>query len=220
MANALEQRKASVTIRGVFFDYDGVLTTDKTGSLTTCRHLSLRTGIELDVLANVLHRFNPDLSVGKRSYTEIWPDVCSMLGRRVPLELLAEAFESTPRNLPMFALADELRRSCVVGIITDNKKDRMDHLRKAQQLDELFSPIVVSAEVGYTKEDAQIFETALARSGLPASSCVFIDNSRANLVRPQALGMHAIHFDDDSNDVAALRRSLAADYGLLVAAVA
>jgi putative hydrolase of the HAD superfamily len=211
-------RKASVPIKGVFFDYDGVLTTDKTGSLTTCRHLSSRTGIELNVLANVLHSFNPDLSVGKRSYTEIWPEVCSMLGQRVPLELLAEAFESTPKNAPMFALANELRRSSVVGIITDNKKDRMDHLRKVQRLDELFSPIVVSAEVGYTKEDAQIFETALAGCGLPASSCLFIDNSRANLLRPQALGMHTIHFDDESKDVAGLRRSLTEVYGLLVEA--
>ena len=69
VVNALELWKASVPIRGVFFDYDGVLTTDKTGSLTTCRHLSSRTGIELNVLANVLQSFNPDLSVGKRSYT-------------------------------------------------------------------------------------------------------------------------------------------------------
>jgi len=213
-----ELRKTAVPIKGVFFDYDGVLTTDKTGSLTTCRHLSLRTGIELNVLTNVLHGFNPDLSVGKRSYAEIWPEVCRMLGQRVPLELLAEAFESTPKNAPMIALAKELRRSCVVGIITDNKKDRMDHLRRAQRLDELFSPIVVSAEVGCTKEDARIFETALARSGLPASSCLFIDNSRANLLRPQALGMHTIHFDDDSNDVAGLRRSLTEVYGVLVEA--
>ena len=207
-----------VPINGVFFDYDGVLTTDKTGSLTTCRHLSSRTGIELNVLANVLRRFNPDLSVGKRSYTEVWPEVCSMLGQLVPLELLAEAFESTPKNAPMFAIANELRRSCVVGIITDNKKDRMDHLRKVQQLDELFSPIVVSAEVGSTKDDAQIFETALARCGLPASSCLFIDNSRANLLRPQALGMHTLHFDDESKDIAGLRRSLTEVYGLLVEA--
>ena len=204
----------------VFFDYDGVLTTDRTGSLTTCRHLSSRTGIELNVLANVLHSFNADLSVGKRTHAEIWPEVCGMLGQRVPLELLAEAFDSTPENAPMFALAKELRRSCIVGIITDNKKDRMDRLRKAQRLDELFSPIVVSAEVGCTKEDAQIFEAALARSGLAASSCLFIDNSRANLLRPRALGMHTIHFDDESNDVAGLRRRLTEVYGLLVEAEA
>ena len=45
---------------------------------------------------------------------------------------------------------------------------------------------------------------------------VFIDNSQANLTAPRALGINAIHFDDATNDVAALRLCLREGYGLLV----
>jgi len=202
-------------IKGVFFDYDGVLTTDKTGSLTTCRYLSSRTGIELGILTKALRHYNDDLTIGRRSHADVWPELCESLGQAIPMELLTLAFQSTPGNQPMFALAQDLKRSCVVGIITDNKKDRIDYLRKAQQLDRLFAPIVVSAEMGCTKEDKRMFQAALQLSGLQASEALFIDNSPSNLVAPRALGMHTIHFDDAMNDVAGLRRTLKEDHGLL-----
>ena len=202
------------SIKGVFFDYDGVLTTDKTGSLTTCRYLSSQTGIELGILTNALRRYNDDLTIGQRSHADIWPQLCESLGQSIPLGLLPLAFQSTPCNQPMFALAEELKRSCVIGIITDNKKDRIDYLRRVQQLDRLFAPIVVSAEMGCTKEDKRMFEAALQLTGLQAGEAVFIDNTPGNLVAPRALGMQAIHFDDVTNDVAGLRRTLKEEYGL------
>ena len=203
-------------IKGVFFDFDGVLTTDKTGSLTTCRYLSIQTGIDLSILTRALRRYNNDLTIGRRSHADVWPELCESLGQVIPVELLPLAFQSTPANQPMFALAEELKRHCVVGIITDNKKDRIDYLRKAQQLDKLFAPIVVSAEMACTKEDKRRFQAALQLSGLQASEAVFIDNSTPNLIAPRPLGMQTIHFDDAPNDVAGLRRTLKEEYGLLV----
>jgi phosphoglycolate phosphatase-like HAD superfamily hydrolase len=47
----------AVTIKAVLFDFDGVLTTDKTGSLTTARFLSQRTGIDLARVQSVLRNF-------------------------------------------------------------------------------------------------------------------------------------------------------------------
>ena len=209
-------KDSSTRIRAVFFDYDGVLTTDKTGSLTTCRYLSRRTGIDVATLSEVLRPYNEDLTLGRLSHADVWPEVCKALGQSVSLELLPLAFESTPANGPMFSLARELKQSCCVGIITDNKKDRIDYLRKAQQLDSVFEPIVVSAEFGCTKQGSTLFEAALARIGVEAGQVVFIDNSQANLTAPRALGINAIHFDDATNDVAALRLCLREGYGLLV----
>lgn len=201
-------------IRAVFFDYDGVLTTDKTGSLTTCRYLSMQTGIAPQVFASALRPYNEDLTTGRRSHSDVWPELCETLGQPIPLELLPLAFESTPANEPMFELARELKRRYIVGIITDNKKDRIDYLRKTQRLDSLFAPIVLSAELGCTKQGPRMFEAALAQSGLRADEVVFIDNNAANLVAPRELGIHTIHFDDARNDVSSLRRRLKDSYGL------
>src|SRR3569833_638671 len=207
---------ARTSIRAVFFDYDGVLTTDSTGSLTTCRYLSQRTGIAMTTIADALRRYNDDLTIGRRSYADVWPEFCELVGQAVPLGLLPLAFESTPTNQPMFDLANELKRGWVVGIITDNKNDRIDHLRRSRQLDNLFEPIVVSAEIGCTKQNPAIFEEALARAGVEAVQSIFIDNSSGNLIAARALGMHTIHFDDAKNDVQALRNTLREEYALCI----
>lgn len=201
-------------IKAVFFDYDGVLTTDKTGSLTTTRHLSKATGIDISVLKATFSRYNKDLTLGKTTHIQVWHEICSALGQKLDIRLLFDAFESTPMNTGMFSLARELKRRHLVGIITDNKKDRIDHLKQYQELESVFSPIVVSAEVGADKKSDAIFLRALQLTGVTAEEAVFIDNSRDNLVAPNGLGFKTVFHDDDNNDVEALSKSLR-ELGLL-----
>lgn len=203
-------------IKAVFFDYDGVLTTDKTGSLTTCRYLAGATGIDLAAVKAAFSRHNADLTLGRTTHRQAWGEICQSLGQELDIGLLREAFESTPLNAGMLALARKLKRSNIVGIITDNKKDRIDHLRQHQGLDSMFEPIVVSAEIGADKKGDAIFLHALRLAGVRAEEAVFIDNSRDNLVAPAALGIKAIFHDDERNDIDALTEALES-CGVLVA---
>lgn len=95
-----------------------------------------------------------------------------------------------------------------MGIITDNKKDRIDHLKEYQGLVSVFDPIVVSAEVGSDKESTEIFLHALRCAGVGPKEAVFIDNNRVNLAAPNALGIKTIFHDDEKNDIEDLLRSL------------
>lgn len=201
-------------IKAVFFDYDGVLTTDKTGSLTTTRHLSKATGIELSVVKATFSRYNRDLTLGKTTHIQVWREICNALGQELDIRLLFEAFESTPINAGMFSLARELKRKHLVGIITDNKRDRIDHLKQYQKLGSVFSPIVVSAEVGVDKKSDEIFLHALELADISAEEAVFIDNSKDNLVAASALGIKTVFHDDEKNDIEALSKTLKA-LGLL-----
>lgn len=195
-------------IKAIFFDYDGVLTTDKTGSLTTTRYLSRATGVELSTVKAVFSRHNKDLTLGKITHAEIWHELCRALGQELSISVLYEAFESTPMNEGMFSLARKLKKGHLVGIITDNKKDRIDHLKQCQNLEPLFSPIVVSAEVGVDKESTEIFVHALHCAGVSAEESVFVDNNKANLVAPSALGIKTVFHDDEKNDIDALCKTL------------
>jgi len=197
-------------IKAVFFDYDGVLTTDKTGSQTTARYLSRVTGIELSVVKDAFGRYNKDLTLGKTTHAQIWPGICSALGRELNIGLLHEAFESTPMNSQVLSLARQLKERYLVGIITDNKKDRIDRLKQCQGLASLFDPIVVSAEVGSDKGSTEIFLLALRRAGVRPEESVFIDNNKDNLALPRALGIKTIFHDDEKNDFQALCRALEA----------
>lgn len=220
-ARRVEPRKApgnASAVKAVFFDFDGVLTTDKTGSLTTLRYLARHTGVGPGQWQSVLARYNRDLNLGRLTHDDIWPAVCEALQTPVEKALLMKAFESTPMNHDMMALARRLKTRYVVAVITDNKRDRIEHLKAHFQLATLFDPIVVSAEVGSDKASRPIFEHALARAGVRADESLFIDNDPDNLVAPRELGMRTVFFDDSANDVAGLVRTLAVAHGLEIPA--
>jgi HAD superfamily hydrolase (TIGR01509 family) len=198
----------SMVIRTIFFDYDGVLTTDKSGSATTFRYLSEASGIRPSTISAAFSPYAGDLLTGRVSHTQIWRNVCEAMGEALDIGLLAGAFESTPLNKDMFSLAHRLSANYSVGIITDNNKDRMDHLRNHQGLDSLFSPIIVSAEVGSGKSGPEIFLHAMSCARVAPDECIFIDNSEANLAVARALGMHAAFHDDEKKDLDSLMEQL------------
>lgn len=198
----------SSPIKAVLFDFDGVLTTDKTGSLTTTRYLSERTGIAVSQVQSVFRKFNNDLTLGRVTHEQIWKVICGELGQWLSIDLLRAAFESTPMNARMLQLAEELGSRYSVGIVTDNKSDRIDLLNKLYNLSSVFDAITVSAEVGSSKDDPEIFLVALERLGVSPTQCIFIDNSLKNLVAPGSLGIKTIYFDDEKQDFNALLTSL------------
>lgn len=202
-------------IKAIFFDYDGVLTTDKTGSLTTNRYLSTVTGVEYETVRKAFATYNPDLLVGKVTHTDIWDAVCEAMHCKVDYSVLEDAFQSTPANDAMFALARRLKPAYSLGIITDNKRDRIDSLKKSQGLDVLFNPIIVSAEFGSGKDSSAVFEYALRCVGIRPEESVFIDNNRENLVAPRALGMGTVFHDDKKNDVEKLITTLKNEFHVL-----
>lgn len=68
-----------------------------------------------------------------------------------------------------------------------------------------FRDVVVSGHEGVVKPDPEIFRRCLARNGLAAGTCVFVDDSPANVAGAAAVGLDAIRF----TSVAALRPELA-----------
>ena len=197
-------------IEAVFFDFDGVLTPDRTGTLTTCRYLAQATGLSLEDLKAAFEPHRAALAQGTTTRDATWPLVCSALGRDIPRELLVRAFESTPLDPAMFALANSLGRRGKVGIITDNPKDRMDVVRRSLWLDRVFDPIVVSAEEGCAKDDPEIFRRAMGAAAVMPKTAIFVDNHAGNVAVAQSVGMHALFFDDEKRDVARLGRELLA----------
>jgi len=71
-------------------------------------------------------------------------------------------------------------------------------------LDQLFDAIVISGEVGLNKPDAEIFELAADRVGVPAGECVFVDDLRENCEGAERVGMTAVRHRDGPRTVAEL----------------
>jgi putative hydrolase of the HAD superfamily len=197
-------------IEAVLFDFDGVLTTDVTGSQSLCGYLSKASGIPVKWLTAAYRPFNEGLLLGKISHEAIWPAFCEALGAGIPIEWLHEAFRHTPLDETMLATLGGLRaKGLKTAFITDNKADRIEAILAFYGLEPLFDAIALSARVGSGKGSAAIFEFALRKLRLPAAACVFIDNSPKNLVVPAAMGMKTHLFDHERRDYGALELFLA-----------
>jgi 2-haloacid dehalogenase len=58
----------------------------------------------------------------------------------------------------------------------------------------LFRDVLVSGQERLLKPDAAIYRRLLDRNGLAAESCIFVDDSPANVAGARAVGIDAIHF--------------------------
>jgi 2-haloacid dehalogenase len=59
----------------------------------------------------------------------------------------------------------------------------------------LLDDIVISGDVKLIKPEPEIFELCLQRIGKPASQCLLIDDSEANIVAAKKIGMDTVHFE-------------------------
>jgi len=58
----------------------------------------------------------------------------------------------------------------------------------------LLDDMVISGLVGHVKPEPEIYEILLEKIGSPASECLFIDDSLANIEQAQKMGFKTIHF--------------------------
>lgn len=79
----------------------------------------------------------------------------------------------------------------------------------------LFDALVLSFEVGTRKPERRIFEIAAEAAGVPAESCVLIDDTAANCAGAEAAGWQAVHFTDAEEAAARLRPLLALPSGVV-----
>jgi putative hydrolase of the HAD superfamily len=188
-------------IKAIFFDFDGVLTLDKTGSYTICKYISKKTGIDFEKLSQSYKKFNNDLLYGKTTHEKIWPNLCLELNSELDIKHLFDSFINTPINFSIYNLIKKLKISYKTGLITDNKKDRMIAIIEKQNLNKIFNTIIVSADIGSGKDNDDIFNKAIDSLDVKHEECIFIDNQEKNLLIPKKLGMNVIFYNHEKNDV-------------------
>lgn len=195
--------------KAVLFDFDGVLTTDSTGSLTICKYISAVTGVEFTSFCSEYRKYNRDLLCGRKTHAEIWRELCQQIGTDIPYHVLIDSFRYTPLDTQMVELACRLKKhGYKVGIITDNKKDRIECIIETYGWDTLFDVVVVSADIGSGKDEEIIFRRALEKLHLSAEECLFIDNQKKNLMVPQSMGMKTIYYNHEIRDFDTLLSNL------------
>ncbi len=196
-------------ITTIFFDFDGVLTTDESGSYTTCKNMQcVLPEMSVDQILQCYRQYHLKLLLGHITHKEMWKNFCDCLGKNIEMSVLFQAFKKTPKNTDMFTICQHLKMKYRLGIITDNSRDRFKMVKATMNLTDTFDYFVVSADLGTRKDSAINFKKALKLADSQAKECIFIDNNISNLVVPKALGFNTIFHDHKTNDIDGLKRNL------------
>jgi len=188
-------------IKAILFDFDGVLTTDATGSQSICNYICMKTGLDAQVFKKEYYKYNNDLLDGKINHENIWETFCKGINMSIDINTLYESFVNTPIDNKMMALIDELKQqNYIIGMVTDNKKDRIDNIVKYYEWNKIFDVITISAEIGSGKDYKEIFVKTIENINANADECVFIDNQEKNLIIPKSMGMNVIYFDHEKRN--------------------
>lgn len=94
------------------------------------------------------------------------------------------------------ALMSALRRQTRIGIVSNNVLDEQQEKLLVCRLDQFVDELVVSGEVGVSKPDPVIFQTAMNRLGVAADQTVMVGDSWiADVEGARATGIRAIWFN-------------------------
>lgn len=195
-------------IRAILFDFDGVLTVDKTGSHSVADFLHRKTGLGFELLRRAYGKYNARMLYGESSHRDMWPDFCADVGTALDPGLAEEAFRATPMNEEMLALVCELKEHYLIGMVTDNPAERVEIAADCFGLRPLFDVISVSGQLHARKDQPLIFERTFEALGVRPEECIFIDNTAGNLIIPGRMGVKTILFDDEKRDVEGLRKAI------------
>lgn len=91
---------------------------------------------------------------------------------------------------------DALEQAGVRCAVVSNWDSRLPRLLNALDLSKRFEFILTSAEAGFSKPHAAIFEEAVRRLELPPGNVLNVgDNSEEDVAGAQEVGLHAAHLD-------------------------
>lgn len=146
---------------------------------------------------------------GKIKHQNIWNILCSKLNTQIDINILYESFLNTPIDNQMMELVGKLKnKNYKIGMVTDNKKDRIDTIVQHYDWDKVFDTISISAEIGFGKNCTAIFDKTIDCLNVNVDECVFIDNQGKNLIIPKSIGMNTIYFNHDERNYKKLIKEL------------
>jgi putative hydrolase of the HAD superfamily len=200
----------TVSDKGLLLDFGGVMTPSMIGRMA---EFSVEAGLPPDAIVNALRteecRTVMALAeAGLALQRDFEVVIAGQLG--LPDEgLLARllALDAMPPRPEMVDLARRARAAGIpTGVLSNSLGGGGYDVYTGYDLPGLFDVIVISHEVGLRKPEPPIFKLAAERLGLALEDCVFVDDTLTHVKAARELGMAAVHFTGEAEELAEIER--------------
>jgi putative hydrolase of the HAD superfamily len=143
--------------------------------------------------------------IGQRAWNEGFAELI----QADPANLMGRLLQGLEPALPVLRVVWAARLEGIRTAVLSNSLGREPYDPYGPyRLDKNFDVVVFSSDLGIRKPDPRIFEHVLGLLGVPASACVFADDTEDNVEAAAALGLTAIHALDADETAWRLRALL------------
>jgi epoxide hydrolase-like predicted phosphatase len=201
-----------VTYQGLILDFGGVLTTDFYGALSA---FCVREGLPADAFVQVL------TGEGRSALAAVESGILSQEEYEATLAgllrvdgrgLLGRALADLRPRVSVLDLVGRVRTAGVrVAVLSNSWGSGEYDAYKGYDLERRFDAVIISDQVALRKPDPAIYRLAATKIGVAESSCVFVDDTAANLPVASELGMTVVHFGDEKRGVIEMEGLLLAE---------
>lgn len=185
-------------IRAVIWDLGGVIL--RTEDLSYREKWEKRFDFQPWGLADLVfgNEMSKRASVGQATVDEVWRALQEELNLddQDIAQLKEDFFAGDRIDEDLIDFIRRIKRTYKSGMITNAWSDIRHWLLKEWGIGDAFDHILVSAEIGILKPEAEIYSLSLKALDILPHEAIFIDDFIENVKGAEAVGMHAIHFQD------------------------
>ena len=160
--------------------------------------LSKKLGIEQVAVANAVYGSNLDtLLRGEITELSYWHEILRQTQWGItPNELMGYARNNFTEIEGTRGLIRRLHTNYNLGLLSNHAKEWIAFCSSKFGYEKLFNECMYSYEIGICKPDLGIYEAMLTKLGVPASSCLFIDDNPENVSTAENIGFTGIQFSN------------------------
>jgi epoxide hydrolase-like predicted phosphatase len=165
----------------------------------------------LEMLANPNEsRLVNDICLGKISEDEAWRMMHTKW--RIKPETIRRFrnhfFSKRHLNRQLVRFMNELHKDYQLGILSNAGDQSRSLMTDVFHLDQVVDEIIISAEEGVIKPDAEIYRIAMSRLDTTPEESLFVDDYHKNVKAAVDFGMEAIHFIENEQAIPMIRELL------------
>lgn len=181
-------------IKAVIFDIGGVIVTDILGHMA--KDLAEKHSMDFELLNKEIHAEWPDYKLDIIKVDDFWRNFVERTGidenvddlKRIALEHI----NLIPGTVDVIK---RLHEKYKLGIVSNCSHEWAAQDKKVFGFG-VFDEVILSQEVKLVKPGKEIFDVALARLGLKAEECIFVDNKQNNVDAAKEYGFNIIKFEN------------------------
>lgn len=197
-----------ILIKAILIDIGGVLWHEKETPLSSS--WAARCGLSPKDFDEIVYNseWGAQALLGNITGEEMWENIGNKLGlSSAERSQCEEEYWAGVWDTEFLDYCHRLKSKYKLGIVSDAESTARERA-KPWVSESLFDAIVFSSEVGVCKPHPKIFQRALAQLAINASETLFIDDRERNVLGAKALGIHAIHYKNRSQAIAAVQEYL------------